>query len=144
MCTFKVWGGIFFAAFSANAVFAANQIGIDNTLVGQWQGQSDIRPENRANCQSKFRTVSRTPDGRYVISYYSDETRKQKISEVKGRWWSADRTLYMQPPGVTGKPEAYRYYMIDGNTIRFENVEFDIGAPCPDENTQIDNRIVLE
>lgn len=144
MRAFKLWGSVLLAAVSANSVFAANQPGIDTRLVGQWQGQSDIRPENRGNCQFKFRTVQRTPDGQYVVTYFSDETKQKKIGEVKGRWWSADTTLYMQPPGVTGKPESYRYYMIDKNTIRFENTEFDIGASCPDDNTQIDSRIVQE
>lgn len=140
----RTWGVLGTALCAVSLCQAANQPNIDKRLVGQWQGQSDIRPENRGNCQFKARTVERTPDGNYVITYFSDEGKQTKISEVRGRWWSADRTLYMQPPGVTGKPESYRYYMIDNNTIRFENTEFDVGALCPDDNTQIDSRIVQE
>lgn len=144
MQAIKLWGTALAVALAAQHIHAATQPGIDKRLVGQWQGQSDIRPENRASCQFKVRTVERMPDGQYVVTYFSDEAKQNKIGEVKGRWWSADRTLYLQPPGVTGRPESYRYYMIDRNTVRFENTELDVGSPCPDDNTLIDTRIVQE
>ncbi|MGE5452297.1 MAG: hypothetical protein ACM3VZ_10720 [Acidobacteriota bacterium] len=113
---------------------------IDNRLVGEWRGQRD----DKSACQFQSRSVQRLPDGRYVISYFSDAAQTHKTAEVKGLWWATDKTLFMQSPGSSGKPDAYRYYMIDKNTVRLENVDVDLSADCPEDSTLIDSRVVQE
>lgn len=127
-------------ALACTASQAASETNIDNRLVGEWQGERDAK----SACKFQSRTVKRMPNGKYVISYFSDAAHTQKIAEVKGMWWSADKTLFMQPPGTTGKPDAYRYYMIDSNTVRLESTEVDLNAECLDDSTLIDSRVVQE
>jgi hypothetical protein len=125
MRALKIWSYIV-VALACTAAQAATETNLDKRLVGEW------------------RTVKRLPNGKYIISYYSDAAQTHKTAEVKGMWWSSDKTLFMQPPGTTGKPEAYRYYMIDKNTVRLENTEVDLSAECLDDSTLIDSRVVQE
>lgn len=122
------------------ATATSSDNGMDNRLVGEWHGQRD----EKSACRFQSRTVKRLPNGQYVISYFSDAEQTHKTSEVKGLWWSADKTLFLQSPGTSGKPEAYHYYMIDKNTVRLENVDVDLSADCPEDSTLIDNRVVQE
>lgn len=128
------------AVLAPLAGHAATESAIDNRLVGEWQGQRD----DKSSCNFQSRSVKRLPNGQYVISYFSDAAQTHKTAEVKGMWWAADKTLFMQAPGSSGKPEAYHYYMIDKNTVRLENVEVDLSAACPEDSTLIDNRVVVQ
>ena len=122
------------------ASMAANEVPIDKALVGEWRGQHDAKP----GCKFESHTIKRLPDGRFVISYFSDAAQTRQVSEIKGLWWAADQTLFMQTPGSGNKPEAYRYYMVDRNTVRMENVDVDLSAECPDDSTQVDTRVVMQ
>lgn len=113
---------------------------IDSRLVGEWHGQRD----EKSSCNFQSRVVQRLPNGKYVISYFSDAAQTHKTAEVKGLWWAADKTLFLQSPGTSGKPEAFHYYMIDKNTVRLENVDVDLSADCPEDSTLIDSRVVQE
>ncbi|HET8871293.1 MAG TPA: hypothetical protein VFM48_12685 [Aquabacterium sp.] len=135
----KFCAGLLLAGVTG-AGWAANDAPIDNRLVGVWEGQR----ETNQTCKFQARTVERLPDGRYVITYYADPGHTRKIGEVKGLWWAQDRTLFLQSPGSSGKPEAYRYYMIDKNTVRLENTDIDLTAECQEDNTQIDSRVVMQ
>lgn len=139
MRALKKWSYIV-VALACTAAQAATESNLDKRLVGEWQGERDAK----SSCQFQSRSVKRLPDGKYIISYYSDAAQTRKTAEVKGMWWSADKTLFMQPPGTTGKPEAYRYYMIDKNTVRLESTEIDLNAECLDDSTLIDSRVVQE
>ena len=100
--------------------------------------------------QSPAASSNRTPSSAYpmvasVISYFSDVAQTRQVSEIKGLWWAADQTLFMQTPGSGSKPETYRYLrMVDRNTVRMENVEVNLSAECPDDGTQVDSRVVMQ
>ncbi len=125
---------------SSAAALAANEVPIDKDLVGEWRGQHDAKP----GCKFESHTIKRLPNGRFVISYFSDVAQTRQVSEIKGLWWAADQTLFMQTPGSGSKPETYRYYMVDRNTVRMENVEVNLSAECPDDGTQVDSRVVMQ
>ncbi len=125
---------------AATATATSSGTAIDNRLVGEWHGQRD----EKSSCRFQSRVVKRLPNGQYVISYFSDAEQTHKTYEVKGLWWAADKTLFLQSPGTSGKPEAYRYYMIDKNTVRLENVDVDLSADCLEDSTLIDSRVVQE
>ena len=139
MRTFKKTA-LLLLALSPMVALAAVEANIDASLVGDWQGQRDAQ----SACQFQVRSVKRMSDGHYVISYFSDASKTHKTAEEKGLWWAFDKTLYMQPPNSGGKPEAYRYFVIDKNTVRFENVEADLTAECPADHTLIDSRVTQE
>lgn len=122
------------------AAWASSDTPIDNRLVGVWEGQR----EPSQTCKYQSHTVTRLPDGKFIITYYSDPQHIHKVGEVKGLWWAQDRTLFMQSPSSSGKPDSYRYYMIDKNTVRLENTDIDLTAECQEDSTQIDTRVVMQ
>lgn len=140
MRAIRVHWGLIALALVSLAGHAATESNLDNRLVGDWQGQRDAK----SSCKFQSRSVHRMPNGKYIVTYYSDAAQTHKISEVKGMWWSADKTLYMQTPGTGGKPDAYHYYVIDKNTVRLENVDIDLSAECPEDSTLIDSRVTQE
>lgn len=85
----------------ASNIFAAG-LGLDRTIVGQWQG---LREQN-TKCQFLAWNSKFTDDGRFEITFFADKERKIVLHTEKGTWQTKDGQQELTTEGVP-TPDVY-------------------------------------
>ncbi|MGE4399431.1 MAG: hypothetical protein AB7D29_07910 [Campylobacterales bacterium] len=119
----------------ASNIFAAG-LGLDRTIVGQWQG---LREQN-TKCQFLAWNSKFTDDGRFEITFFADKERKIVLHTEKGTWQTKDGQQELTTEGVP-TPDVYTYTIIDNNTIRYVNIKSDPSADCQEDYNFTEYRV---
>lgn len=120
---------------SSSIAFASPAGKIDNRFIGDFEGQRNLT----GKCQFLSWSTTRSKDGRFVISFYSDQAKRRPIGKEAGTWWVEKNKFYMLTNGLS-KPESYSFKFKDHDTIELSVVKRDPTADCKEDYRFIDRR----
>ena len=111
---------------------------IDKQFVGDWQGQRD--PGSK--CSFLAWKLHRTEDGKFIITFYTDQNKSKEENRETGTWWVKDNKYFTKTEGVP-TPDGYSYNFLDKNTVRYTVLVRDPSADCAADYEFVDHRVVL-
>ncbi len=108
----------------------------DKRLAGNWQGQRD----EAGKCSFMAWTMTRSPDGKFEITFYKNPRKTQLAGREIGRWETKGDKLSLFTNGVA-TPEVYTYTFTDNDTVHLSNIKRDASADCMADYEFTDHRV---
>ncbi len=102
--------------------------GIDKALIGTWVGGKESK-----ECDSSWWRITRSENGTYSVSIYSDKERQNLDVVETGIWWTINGKLFLQVPGVMEVPDDYAYQVVNKNKVSLTSGNFDETAICKED-----------
>ena len=114
------------ALFLSNSAVSAESL--EQSLIGQWQGARDTA----SKCQFLAWNSNFMSNGKFEITFFSNEERTDKIQTEHGTWKASNGKSELTTDGVS-TPDVYLYSIIDSDTVKYVNTVKDPSADCQDD-----------